>query len=143
MAKTKMKRTVGRRRKSGKKTNTSTRNKKRKNVIRGGLPIKKAIVMAAALFKLFQNKPATPIIENIDTPTQQLAFIQTLDEFTLDGLVNEAKQSEESYYTQINWSDYTFDDITHPNDELTETTIDAMQRASGNTRLDRAVKHNP
>ena len=40
MAKTKMKRSVARRRKSGKKT--STRNKKRKNIIRGGLSIQKS-----------------------------------------------------------------------------------------------------
>ena len=63
MAKTKMKRSVARRRKSGKKTSTSTRNKKRKNIIRGGLPLVKSVAILSYLF----GEAKTKMSESVQT----------------------------------------------------------------------------
>ena len=160
MAKTKMKRTVGRRRKSGKKTSTSTRNKKRKNIIRGGLPIAATIVTALfAAAKLIKTGPADTCKLDGTEPTnlckpsysdnEHLVFRKKLNPVEktelFDAVRNDKKTVE---FNGVNWD--VFERIDWKNvdnfDELkTEYESGIKQKdkelaASGNTLLDRAVK---
>ena len=163
MSKTKMKRTIGRRRKSGKKTSTSTRNKKRKNIIRGGMPfscIGNAVI--AALFTLAKNKNNGAVSKYMSTefphisigPDQHFAYLNSLSDEQMQTLIHSDKcesdkcesdkcESErpvlelttcDNESSPFDWASFNWDEFKRD-----EKTKQAMQRASGNTRLHRAV----
>jgi hypothetical protein len=103
MAKTKMKRRKSRRRKSGK-------IRKRKNVIRGGLPIKKAVAFLTALFGYIKDKHTEVLPEDIDTKSydqsDQIKTLKYLEEATVNKLVKEAKENNVRLYNGAKWSEW-------------------------------------
>ena len=156
MAKTKMKRSVARRRKSGKKTSTSTRNKKRKNVIRGGMLINWRIIVTA-LFAAAKGLKMVPECKSDvdackasygDEYEDYIPFIKSLNPEERDKLFTNAQKNaddltpvETDVFNSINW-----DNVNNIESLETEYTKHLQkkedhQTASGNTGLDRAAKH--
>lgn len=158
MAKTKMKRTVGRRRKSGKKTSTSTRNKKRKNIIRGGLPIAAIVTALFTAAKLIKTGPAeickldstesTDLCKQSYSDYDQFQFIKALNPKQRNALFDNVIENKDHSLTGVEWDVFEQIDWTNVNDidELnTKYEFGIQQKdkelaASGNTLLDRAVK---
>ena len=161
MAKTKMKRSVARRRKSGKKTSTSTRNKKRKNVIRGGLPIGLLTTIVTALFgsaKLSGIGPAdtckldstesTDLCKQSYSDDDQFQFIKALEPVQRDVLFDNVINNKDPKLTGVEWDVFeridwksvdNFDEL-NTKYEFGIQQKDKELAASGNTLLDRAVK---
>jgi hypothetical protein len=157
MAKSKMKRSVGRRRKSGKKTSTSTRNKKRKNVIRGGLPIAAIVTALFAAAKQLNMVPEckSDAIGPVDAcktsygDEDYIPFIKGLKPEERYHLFTNAQENadvwttvEPDVFNSINW-----ENVNNINDMETEYTKhlkkkEDHQTASDNTGLDRAVNRN-
>ena len=158
MAKTKMKRSVARRRKSGKKTSTSTRNKKRKNVIRGGMSINWYIILAAVFgtAKRLEMVPEckSDAIGPVDAcktsygDKDYIPFIKGLNPEERYNLFTNAQNKaddltpvEPDVFNSIEWENVN-------NIESLETEYKKHlkkkkdhQTASDNTGLDRAAKH--
>ena len=155
MAKTKMKRTVGRRRKSGKKTSTSTRNKKRKNIIRGGLSIAAIVTALFAAAKLSGIGPAdtcndghTDACKPSYSDDDQFQFIQGLKPEQRNALFDSVIQNKEDVFKGVEWGilkDIDWKSVDNFYELNTEYESGIKQKdkelaASGNTLLDRAVK---
>ena len=161
MAKTKMKRSVARRIKSGKKT--STRNKKRKNVIRGGLPIGLLTTIVTALFGLAKLSVIVPAdtckldgTESIDlckssySDSDPFNFIKELNPDEKTELFDAARRDnkETVAFKGVNWDVFEQIDWENVNDikdlntkyEFGIKQKDKELAASGNTLIDRAVK---
>jgi len=160
MAKTKMKRSIARRRKSGKKT--KTRIRKRKNVIRGGFPITWPIVLAA-LFGTAKQSGMVPncksdAIGPVDAcktsygDSDYIPFIQDLDSAKRTELFKTAQNVKIDDSTgdvltgvdwdvveKINW--YELTDIrsleTEYKNGIEKKASD--NAASGNTKYDKAA----
>ena len=127
MAKTKTKRTVGRRRKSGKKTSTSTRNKKRKNIIRGGMPIAAIVTALFAAAKLIKIGPADICKLDGTEPTNlcklsysddddQFQFIKALNLEQRDTLFDNVIKNKDRGLTDVEWGILKNIDWTKVND---------------------------
>ena len=158
MAKTKMKRTVGRRRKSGKKTSTSTRNKKRKNIIRGGLPIAAIVTALFTAAKLSGIGPAdtckldstesTDLCKQSYSDDDQFKFIKALEPVQRNALFDNVINNKDHNLTGVEWDVFeridwksvdNFDEL-NTKYEFGIQQKDKELAASGNTLLDRAVK---
>ena len=158
MAKTKMKRTVGRRRKSGKKTSTSTRNKKRKNIIRGGLPIAAIVTALFTAAKLIKTGPAeickldstesTDLCKQSYSDNDHLGFIKALEREQRNALFDNVIENKDHSLTGVEWGilkDIDWTNVKNIEDLNTQYESGIQQKdkelaASGNTLLDRAVK---
>ena len=153
MAKTKMKRTVGRRRKSGKKTSTSTRNKKRKNVIRGGLPLVKSVAILSYLFGEAKNKMSESVKTYLEKKTGGFADTKVQFEYLnteLRGSDGDSKTKLDELlkippdfetYPELAGYDWKrFEWAKFISDDENASTIEAMEEAAKKgDKLDKAV----
>jgi len=141
MAKTKMKRQVARRRKSGKKTRN--RNKKRKNVIRGGLPLAKSVAILSYLFGEAKTKMPdsvqTYVGEREADVKLQFDYLNTLGN---DGIHDLLKtRPDTNSYPELagyDWQQFEWDKFISDNENA--STIETMEAAANKgDRLDKAV----
>lgn len=107
MAKTKMKRRNSR---SRSKSRKSGKIRKHKNVIRGGLPIKKAVAFLTALFGYIKEKHTDVLPKDIDTTSydqsDQIKTLKYLEEATVNKLAQEAKENKVRLYNGAEWSEW-------------------------------------
>jgi hypothetical protein len=143
MAKTKMKRQVARRRKSGKKTRN--RNKKRKNVIRGGLPLAKSVAILSYLFGEAKTKMPDSVQiyvgEREADAKVQFDYLNTLGNDGIHDLLKTPSDTD-SYHelAGFDWQKFNWAKFISDNEKENASTIEAMEAAANKgDRLDKAV----
>jgi hypothetical protein len=117
-----------------------TRNRKRKNVIRGGLPLNKALAFAAALFEVIKNDNSlhNKYLKNKEYgPDDHTELLENIGEKTVNKLAKEAAKENVHLDSDAKWDEYAYYDVINPNDDSDEIKIQRMERSRGKSKYDK------